>query len=201
MAKRTQNQNTYIHGEWNAICDVCGFKFKASDLKKRWDGFMTCEDDWEPRHESDFFRAPKEDTSVDWTRPDRGDAGGTDVKGTTFPPAFNVAARVEGNLIDQDIDGLVEGHFFKNELYEATITNISFSVFVEMDATMPEPNVFAGKTFEITSGLGIGETYTISQNTGTTVLVSPPLSANVLVGDTAKVQLGPYKEVEPGIVS
>lgn len=70
MATRTKDQNAYAHGDWNALCDVCGFKFKASDLKKRWDGFMVCSNDWETRHESDFFRASKEDQSVDWVKPD-----------------------------------------------------------------------------------------------------------------------------------
>ena len=29
--------NTY-----NAICDQCGWKYKAKDLKRQWDGLMTC---------------------------------------------------------------------------------------------------------------------------------------------------------------
>ena len=43
-------------GDWNAICDECGKKFKASQLKLRWDGFMVCQRDWEPRHPQDFVR-------------------------------------------------------------------------------------------------------------------------------------------------
>ena len=70
MAKRTHDQNTLLHGSWNALCDVCGFKFKARDLKKRWDGAYVCKDDWEPRHPSDLYRPPIEDPSVPWTRPD-----------------------------------------------------------------------------------------------------------------------------------
>lgn len=56
--------------EYNVICDVCRRKMKASDLRKRWDGFMVCKDDWEPRHPLDFYR-PKNDTHVlPFTRPD-----------------------------------------------------------------------------------------------------------------------------------
>lgn len=58
----------YKSGDWNAICDSCGRKFKASQLKQRWDGFMVCKDDWEPRHEQDFVRARMDKISVPWVR-------------------------------------------------------------------------------------------------------------------------------------
>jgi hypothetical protein len=37
----------YKHGDRNAICDLCGFKYKLSQLRKRWDGLMVCRMDWE----------------------------------------------------------------------------------------------------------------------------------------------------------
>lgn len=41
-------RKTYLRlGDWNAICDVCGQKYKASQLMKRWDGLMVCKEDWE----------------------------------------------------------------------------------------------------------------------------------------------------------
>lgn len=49
--------DSYKPGDYNAICDGCGFKFKASMLKKRWDGYMVCEKDWEPRHPQDLVEA------------------------------------------------------------------------------------------------------------------------------------------------
>lgn len=42
--------------EYNADCDVCGFTYKASQIRRRWDGLMVCEKDWEMRHPSDFLR-------------------------------------------------------------------------------------------------------------------------------------------------
>lgn len=66
-------QNKYKKGQWNAICDVCGFKKKAEDLRLRWDGFWVCPEDWEPRHPQDFLRTPKDDQSVAWTRPESTD--------------------------------------------------------------------------------------------------------------------------------
>lgn len=56
-------------GSWNAICDVCGQKFKAEQLTKRWDGLMVCQEDWEMRHPQDLIRPIKERNEVPWTRP------------------------------------------------------------------------------------------------------------------------------------
>jgi hypothetical protein len=63
--------NTYLKlGDWNAVCQVCGFRFKGTGLRKRWDGVLVCAEDFETRHPSDFLRVPKEDTSVPWTAPE-----------------------------------------------------------------------------------------------------------------------------------
>lgn len=56
-------------GNWNAICDVCGMKFKASELRRRWDGYMVCEDDYEQRHPQDLIRLRPEKQSAPWVRP------------------------------------------------------------------------------------------------------------------------------------
>jgi len=87
MPTRTHSQNALAHGQWNGLCDVCGFKFKSNDLKKRWDGLYVCKEDWEPRHPSDFQRGVKEDPSVPWNRVDGLETGGTDIGGNPFPPA------------------------------------------------------------------------------------------------------------------
>lgn len=60
----------YAKGDYNTICDICGFKYKASRLKKRWDGFMCCEKDWEPRNAQDFVRGVKDVQALPWTRPE-----------------------------------------------------------------------------------------------------------------------------------
>src|SRR3990167_7060433 len=63
----------YKAGDWLAICDVCGFKFKASELKDRWDGLKVCIKDWEPRHSLDLLKAPKGEKPLPWTRPEPAD--------------------------------------------------------------------------------------------------------------------------------
>jgi len=63
-------KKTYFRpGDYNAICDVCGQKYKASLLYKRWDGLMVCREDFEVRHPQELIRPIKERNSVPWTRP------------------------------------------------------------------------------------------------------------------------------------
>ena len=75
MVQRTKNQNELEIGLWNAECDRCGFKFKNVDLKKEWNGLMTCKDCWEVRHPQDFLRGVPDDSSVPWSRPDSSSEG------------------------------------------------------------------------------------------------------------------------------
>jgi len=57
-------------GDWNAICDSCGRKYKASTMKKRWDGLFVCEDDYELRHPQLSLRVRGDKTTVPMPRPD-----------------------------------------------------------------------------------------------------------------------------------
>lgn len=63
-------QTRWDSGDWNAICDICGFKFKASQLVENWKKQKVCKDDWEPMHPQLFLRPRKEKTAVAWARPD-----------------------------------------------------------------------------------------------------------------------------------
>lgn len=40
------------------------FKYRAEKMRKRWDGQMVCEADWEMRHPLDFMRARPEDSQT-----------------------------------------------------------------------------------------------------------------------------------------
>jgi hypothetical protein len=60
----------YKKGDWNAICYVCGFKRKASEMKLRWDGVYTCEQDWEIRQPQDFVRGVPDEQPLPWTQPE-----------------------------------------------------------------------------------------------------------------------------------
>lgn len=60
----------YIKGDWLAVCDECGQRYRASQLRKRWDGLMVCSKDFELRHPQEFVRAKPDVQSVPWTRPE-----------------------------------------------------------------------------------------------------------------------------------
>ena len=66
-------KETYVPGDWAAICDQCGMKYKASQLRKRYDGFMVCSADWETRHPQEFVRAVPDNRPLPWTRPEAPD--------------------------------------------------------------------------------------------------------------------------------
>jgi hypothetical protein len=66
---------SFRNGDWKALCDRCGFLYKASQLRKDWQGLYLDKECWEVRHPQDFQRGVKDDPSVEWTRPE-----GTDVE-------------------------------------------------------------------------------------------------------------------------
>jgi hypothetical protein len=55
-------------GTWAANCDVCGFRFPSSKLKKRWDGAITCDTDWETRHPQTLIKLRGETAVPAFTR-------------------------------------------------------------------------------------------------------------------------------------
>ena len=61
---------TYFkHGSYNAICDVCGHKFKFHELKKDWRGLIVCKDDFEHDHPQKFIRVKESGVAVPTPRP------------------------------------------------------------------------------------------------------------------------------------
>jgi len=56
-------------GDHNAVCWQCGRKFKASQMKKHWQGYYVCQQHWEPRHPQDFVRAVADAVPPPWVQP------------------------------------------------------------------------------------------------------------------------------------
>jgi hypothetical protein len=61
---------TYKSGDFWRICDVCGFKYRSSETRQRWDNLMVCLADWEPRHPQDFVRGVSDRQNVPDPRPE-----------------------------------------------------------------------------------------------------------------------------------
>jgi len=64
------DKKTYIAGEHNFICDICGFKYKSRDKRITWDNKVVCKYDYEPRHPQDFVRSRYDDQNVTDARPE-----------------------------------------------------------------------------------------------------------------------------------
>ena len=108
-------------GEWNAICDQCGRRFKASDLRENWRGLRVCPEDWEPRHPADFFRIPGEKITVPFARPDdRPERFGTITDAVVFvpPPDF---------IDTSDGDPPGGSPFASNREYSSAFSNVEFN--------------------------------------------------------------------------
>jgi hypothetical protein len=61
-------RNNYTSGDWNIVCDVCDKKIKASESRKRWDGLIVCQDDFEYRHPQDFIKSKQDKIYVPYVR-------------------------------------------------------------------------------------------------------------------------------------
>lgn len=66
-------RNYYVPGDWNAICDRCAFKFKASALRREWTGLRVCNKCFETRHPQTLIRVTPEHVNTEWARPESAD--------------------------------------------------------------------------------------------------------------------------------
>ena len=72
------HSNHYVHGQWNAVCDRCGFKYKSGKLALEWTGLRVCRgagtnNCWEQRNPQDFVKGRADNQSPPWTRPEPDD--------------------------------------------------------------------------------------------------------------------------------
>jgi len=71
-------RNEYKHGQWNAICDRCGFKYKSDQVRKEWNGLRVCSGGgtnncWEQRQPQDFVKGKVDRQAPPWARPEAPD--------------------------------------------------------------------------------------------------------------------------------
>lgn len=66
-------RNYYVAGDWNAICQRCGFKHKASELKLDWKGLRVCSECFETRHPLDLIQVPTDTEAAPWVSPEASD--------------------------------------------------------------------------------------------------------------------------------
>lgn len=73
-------------GDWNTVCFECGMKFKASIMRKHWQGYWVCPTHWEARHPQDFVKGLPDDQTPGWVQPKPADVF------ATFPTAADTTA-------------------------------------------------------------------------------------------------------------
>lgn len=57
-------------GDWNAICDQCGAKFKASELLLQWDNARVCRSCWDYRNPQELQLPQPIPSTPAWIRAD-----------------------------------------------------------------------------------------------------------------------------------
>lgn len=80
---------TAIPGDYNAYCDRCGYKVKASTLVTDGQdrGLKVCEKHYDPRHPQDFAKVLEKNDAPAWTQPPRPDKfGGLSVGDVALNP-------------------------------------------------------------------------------------------------------------------
>lgn len=60
----------YVAGQYNQICDVCGFSFLSGETRLRWDGLLVCKADFETDHPQKFVRVQPDGQPVPDIRPE-----------------------------------------------------------------------------------------------------------------------------------
>lgn len=93
--------HTYVIGDWNAICDDCGWEYKASQLKSRWDGLRVCYRCWEPRQPQDFVRGVADIQAPAWTKPSPSDTFIVSCTTNTSLTGYAIAGcAIAGNIVN-----------------------------------------------------------------------------------------------------
>jgi hypothetical protein len=64
------SREIFILGDFNRICDRCGFQYKASETRKEWTGLIVCDRCWEERHPQEFVRGVPDKQAAPEPRPD-----------------------------------------------------------------------------------------------------------------------------------
>jgi hypothetical protein len=52
---------------------VCGFRYRASETRKQWNGLIVCPEDYETRNEQDYVRGVADHQRVPDPRPEPDD--------------------------------------------------------------------------------------------------------------------------------
>jgi len=135
--------------EYNTICDVCGFKFKASELLQRWDGPMVCKDDWESRNILDFYRQRNDTHKLPFIRYDNQSE-------LSWTPVFVNLTEVAGTGVVTKT-GVYRSDTMNSKInfvVQIAITNNATTAAASATVTLPITSVSSG-TVRVFDGRGV----------------------------------------------
>lgn len=155
--------------DYNALCDSCGFKYKASELFLRWDGLNVCKWDWEQRHPLDFYRTRNDTHLLPFTGPD-------DLGDLTFTPACANLTIVGTVTTTSTYSGPDLGNFIEFKILFTVASASSVASGAANTTNLPVASVTAGScTVLDATGKVLG---TGSIGAGTSTFTMPQFSAN-----------------------
>jgi hypothetical protein len=62
-------KNRFVMNDHNVICDRSGQKYKRSECRMTWNGFLVHKSKWEPRQPQDFVSGKDDQQHVEDARP------------------------------------------------------------------------------------------------------------------------------------
>ena len=93
-SKMTGRANFYQHGTNNVECDRTGFKLKATDCKKEWNGFFVWKEVYEDRQPLDFLKGFPDRQQPAVSRPGTGEDFITSVQSSSAVTANDAPPQV-----------------------------------------------------------------------------------------------------------
>jgi hypothetical protein len=166
----------YDKGDWKAICDSCGRELKASELRKRWDGFMVCAGDWEPRQPQDFVRGVADFQAPPFTRPEPADI--------FIPFNFVTSANESVSITDSNTKTIyknIKPAIDRNALNQQVLNGLALNVTT---VTTDYPNENINITESVFVSVGRQLTDTLSVTESLTKQVQRPLSDSLSVTES-----------------
>ncbi len=55
------HSGSYHYGDHAAVCDICGIRFRRSQLRYNWKRQLVCGEDFDPRNPQDYAVTPRQD--------------------------------------------------------------------------------------------------------------------------------------------
>lgn len=66
-------ESRYVKGQFNALCQRCGFVHKSGQIRKEWTGLMVCRECFETRSPQEHVQGRVDKQAPPWSSPEPAD--------------------------------------------------------------------------------------------------------------------------------